>query len=126
VKDPTRFVFNAKAINRPSDRQTKYYDGRANPKGKNWDDVWIIPRLTGTSKERIPDFPTQLPLELLRPIVGCASDEGDLVVDPFCGSATTGIACLERNRRFLGIEKSHQFASSGIDRMLGYMKKDER
>src|SRR5262249_51522742 len=72
---PRRSVFNTDAVTRPSDRQTKYNDKRANPDGKVWDDVWglkpQIPRLVGTSAERIPGFPTQLPLALLRPIVGC-------------------------------------------------------
>jgi site-specific DNA-methyltransferase (adenine-specific) len=114
VKDPRRFIFNAEAVSRPSDRQTKYNDKRADPAGKVWDDVWginpPIPRLTGTCDERLPGFPTQLPLGLLLPIVGCASDPGDLVLDPFSGSATTGVAALRNNRRYLGIEKSPEFA----------------
>lgn len=39
VKHPRRFVFNADAVSRPSDRQTKYADSRANPHGKLWDNV---------------------------------------------------------------------------------------
>jgi len=66
VRDPKRFVFHEEAVTRPSDRQTKYADRRAAPGGKLWDNVWgitpAIPRLTGTAAERIPDFPTQLPL----------------------------------------------------------------
>jgi site-specific DNA-methyltransferase (adenine-specific) len=81
VKDPKKFTFNPDAVNRLSDRQTKYNDRRADPGGKIWDDVWQIPRLVGTAKERIPDFPTQLPLALLRAVVGCSSDPGDLVLD---------------------------------------------
>jgi site-specific DNA-methyltransferase (adenine-specific) len=119
VKDAKRFVFHGEAVNRPSDRQTKYADARANPGGKIWDDVWQIPRLVGTAKERIPDFPTQLPLALLRPIIGCASDPDDLVIDPFCGSGTTGAACLELGRHFLGIEKSRQFYNLATSRLLG-------
>jgi DNA modification methylase len=117
VKDPENFVFNAEAVNRPSDRQEKYGDKRANPYGKLWDNVWEIPRVTGTCKERVPGFPTQLPLALLRPIIGCATDPGDLVVDPFCGSGTTGAACIELGRRFIGIEKSEQFASAARARL---------
>jgi site-specific DNA-methyltransferase (adenine-specific) len=108
VKDPKRFVFNADAVNRLSDRQ-KQSDPRADEWGKIWDDVWMIPRLTGTCAERIPGFPTQLPLALLLPIVGCASDPGDLVLDPFSGSATTGAVCLELNRRYIGIERSQEY-----------------
>jgi DNA modification methylase len=121
VKDPNRFVFNADAVNRPSDRQARYNDKRADPGGKVWDDVWgvnpSIPRLNGTFKERIPDASNQLPLALLNPIVGCASDPGDLVVDPFCGSGTTGEAALRLGRRFLGIEKDARFAELSRTRL---------
>lgn len=109
TRNKTRFTFNADAVNRQSDRQAKYGDKRADPNGKNWDDVWSIPRLAGSHKGRIPGFPTQLPFALLRPIVGCASNVGDLVLDPFSGSATTGIAALEGERRYIGIELSEAF-----------------
>jgi site-specific DNA-methyltransferase (adenine-specific) len=109
VKDCKSFVFDASAVNRPSDRQTKYGDKRASEKGKIWDDVWQIPRLTGTCDERIPDFPTQLPLALVEPIVLCASVPGDLVIDPFNGSGTTGVAAVRNSRRYVGIDKSEEF-----------------
>lgn len=115
VKDPDRFVFDRDAVSRPSDRQVKYNDSRADPAGKTWDDVWginpQIPRLVGNAAERIPDFPTQLPLQLLMAVVGCASEPGDLVVDPFNGSGTTGAASIRLGRRYIGIEQSEKFAS---------------
>jgi site-specific DNA-methyltransferase (adenine-specific) len=126
TKHPTRYVFHRDAVNRLSDRQTTYHDRRANPYGKNWDDVWgitrrdgsgAIPRVCGTHQERIPGFPTQLPLALLRPIIACASDPGDVVIDPFCGSATTGAAAIELARSFIGIEKQPRFASLARDRL---------
>ncbi|MBP9034543.1 MAG: ParB N-terminal domain-containing protein [Pseudomonadales bacterium] len=109
VRDAQHFVFNPEAVSRPSDRQAKYADGRADPGGKLWDDVWIIPRLVGTAAERIPDFPTQIPLAITRAIVGCASQPGDLVIDPFSGSASTGVAALELGRQYLGIECNPQY-----------------
>ena len=109
VKDPSAFCFNPEAVKRPSDRQTKYGDNRAVAGGKIWDDVWQIPRLTGTCSERIADFPTQLPLALVEPIVLCASMLGDLVVDPFNGSGTTGVASVRNGRKYVGIEKSETF-----------------
>lgn len=121
VKNPDHFVFNPNAVNRPSDRQAKYSDKRADPGGKVWDDVWglnpEIPRLTGTAKERLPDFPTQLPLKLLLPLVGCASEPGDLVLDPFSGSGTTGAACIQIGRRYLGFEQSPVFADLSRKRL---------
>ena len=109
VKDEKSFVFNPEPVTRPSDRQTKYGDSRAAAGGKLWDDVWQIPRLTGTCAERIPDFPTQLPLALVEPIVLCASMPGDLVVDPFNGSGTTGVAAIRSGRKYIGIEKNEAF-----------------
>lgn len=119
VVDPKRFVFHSEAVTRPSDRQTKYDDARADPGGKIWDDVWQIPRLVGTATERIPEFPTQLPLALLRPVIACATDPGDLVLDPFCGSATTGAACLGLGRRFVGVEKQAKFHELAELRLKG-------
>lgn len=117
VKDPAAFVFNPEAVTRPSDRQAKYGDSRASAGGKIWDDVWQIPRLTGTCSERIPDFPTQLPLALVEPIVLCASMPGDLVVDPFNGSGTTGVASVRNARKYVGIEKSEAFADMASKRI---------
>jgi DNA modification methylase/DNA-binding XRE family transcriptional regulator len=111
VKDPSAFVFNKQAVSRPSDRQVKYDDPRANPDGKLLDDVWLdIPRLAGTHSERLPEFPTQLPLALLTRVILCASDPDDLVLDPFAGSGTTGVAALQRDRCFVGFEKNARFA----------------
>lgn len=50
------------------------------------------------------------PLQSMLDIVGDYSKPGDLVVDPFCGAATTGIACLRSGRRFIGIEKDPERA----------------
>ena len=109
VKDPGRFVFNADAIRVRSKRQ-ELGDKRANPRGKIPDDVWTFPRVAGTHRERIAGFPTQLPVKLLNRVVACASEPGDLVIDPFSGSGTTGRACIGIGRRFVGIELSEGFA----------------
>ena len=94
----------------------------ANPEGKVWDDIWginpAIPRICGTFKERIAGAANQLPLALLRPIIGCASDPGDLVIDPFVGSGTTGVAALELDRRFIGIEKDLKYVKLSQTRIL--------
>jgi site-specific DNA-methyltransferase (adenine-specific) len=123
VKDPKEFVFHPEAVNRLSDRQTKYNDKRADPNGKIWDDVWgvnpLIPRVAGTHRERLPGFPTQLPLRLLWSVVGCASDPGDLIVDPFSGSATTGVAAVRLGRRYLGVEKNPEYAELSRHRLAG-------
>lgn len=70
--------------------------------------VWAI----GTPKreEKIHGkHPTQKPLALLKRIILAASDKGDLVLDPFCGSATTGVAALQAGRKFVGIDADKDF-----------------
>jgi DNA modification methylase len=119
VKDGSDFVFNADdpAIRCKSARQEKYNDKRANPKGKLLDDLWSIPRVAGTHGERIKGFPTQLPLELCHRIVRCASNPGDLVLDCFSGSATSGVAAIKNGRRYLGIELNPEYAALSEERL---------
>ena len=90
VKDPNNYVFNADTV-------------------RLWGDVWSIPRLADDAAERLPGSPDQLPLALLTPIIECSSDPGDLVLDPFCGSATTGVVAIRWGRRFVGIERLSEF-----------------
>lgn len=75
--------------------------------GKLLDDVWDIPAIAPTSKERA-DYPTQKPLALLTRIVQLASNEGDVVLDPFCGSGTTLLAAQRLGRRWIGIDINPQ------------------
>ena len=48
--------------------------------------------------------PTQKPVELMKILIENSSNEGDIVVDCFAGSGSTGVACLETGRRFLGCD----------------------
>ncbi|QOV90907.1 DNA modification methylase [Humisphaera borealis] len=106
VRDPKQVVFNHDAFNRQSARQVLYNDGRANPGGKLWDDVWHVNRLVEPDPERIPEFPTQLRCDPIKAIVAGCSDPDDLVVDPFNGSGTTGEAALSQERNYVGIDLS--------------------
>jgi DNA modification methylase len=110
TRHPSNFTFNRPPFIRPSARQIIYQDKRADHDGKLQDDVWIIPRLVDNAKERIPEVPTQLPKALVQPIVEGCSDPGDLVLDPFNGSGTTGECCLLTGRIFRGIDISKNFA----------------
>ena len=111
TKHPRRFTFNVESLNTPSARQTKYGDKRASLTGKVLDDVWTISRVCGTFRERVQGVPTQLPLTLVRRIVSGMSRPGDLVVDPFTGSGTTGVVCVETGRLFHGIELREEYAA---------------
>jgi len=55
------------------------------------------------------DHPTQKPLWLMEKLVRIHTREGDMVLDPFMGSGTTGLACLRLNREFIGIEIDKEF-----------------
>jgi DNA modification methylase len=70
-------------------------------------DVWTIDVLTSSSKERI-GYPTQKPVALLERIIKCASNEGNLVLDPFMGGGTTIVAADKLKRRWIGIDQSVQ------------------
>ena len=66
-------------------------------------DVWDIPFLNPKAKERT-GYPTQKPIELLERIIKISSDEGDTILDPFCGSGTTLVAAKLLGRKFIGID----------------------
>lgn len=68
-------------------------------------DVWDIPYLNPKAKERV-GYPTQKPILLLEKIIELASNPGDIVLDPFCGSGTTLVAAKMLGRRYLGIDQS--------------------
>ena len=53
--------------------------------------------------------PTQKPIDLCEWLIKTYSNEGDLVLDPFMGSGTTGVACINTNRNFIGIEKDKKY-----------------
>ena len=72
-------------------------------------DVWEIKAVLNLSSERI-GFPTQKPLELLERIITASSNEGDLILDPFCGCATTCIAAERLNRQWIGVDVSSKAA----------------
>jgi site-specific DNA-methyltransferase (adenine-specific) len=73
--------------------------------GKPLDDVWDIAAIAATSGERI-GYPTQKPLALLERIVQLASNPGDVVLDPFCGSGTTLAAAQALGRNWVGIDSN--------------------
>ncbi|NBA77202.1 site-specific DNA-methyltransferase [Emticicia sp. ODNR4P] len=74
-------------------------------KGVPLSDVWEIPYLNPKAKERT-GYPTQKPVLLLNQILNIVTDEGDLVVDPFCGSGTTCVSAKSLKRQFIGIDIS--------------------
>ena len=98
----------------------KYFDGRGSrryldevmKKGKAVGDVWsdiMSFQQTPTSKEKV-GYPTQKPLALLNRIIHASSNEGDIVLDPFCGCATAPVAAERLQRQWIGIDVSAKAA----------------
>ena len=78
-----------------------------NAKGELLQDWWgDIPPLNSQSKERL-GYPTQKPESLLERVINSSSNEGDLVLDPFCGCGTATVAAERLNRRWIGIDITH-------------------
>jgi DNA modification methylase len=87
-------------------RRVKRYLDEAMATGAYVDNVWDIDKLTSSSKERL-GYPTQKPEALLERIIKASSNEGDLVLDPFCGCGTTIAVAQRLNRRWIGIDITH-------------------
>lgn len=61
--------------------------------------------------------PTTKPISLMLELVELFTNPGDVVLDPFCGSGTTGVACIRLGRRFIGIEKDAKYAAVAQERL---------
>ena len=80
-------------------------------------DVWTdIQALNPMSRERT-GYPTQKPLSLLHRIIKASSNEGGIVLDPFCGCATTCVAAHQLGRRWIGIDIEERVAAMLADRL---------
>jgi site-specific DNA-methyltransferase (adenine-specific) len=78
--------------------------------------VWPLP--TPGAKEKLHGrHPTQKPLALLERVVAASAAPGDLVVDPFCGSGTTGVAAVASGCRFLGMEQDPEYVALATRRI---------
>lgn len=78
-------------------------DMKGKPLTTNWTD---IPRISNTAGERL-GYPTQKPEMLLERIIAASSNDGDVVLDPFCGCGTTIASAQRLGRRWIGIDITH-------------------
>jgi len=76
--------------------------------GKQMKNVWTI-NAPGRKEKVHGKHPTQKPIELLNRILFASSKEDDLILDPFCGSGTTGVSALELGRKFIGIDTEKEY-----------------
>ena len=76
-------------------------------RGEAVNDIWLdIPSINSQAKERL-GYPTQKPEALLERIIQASSNEGDVILDPFCGCGTAVAAAQKLNRQWLGIDVTH-------------------
>jgi site-specific DNA-methyltransferase (adenine-specific) len=69
--------------------------------------------------------PTQKPLALIDRCLRASSSPGDLVLDPFCGSGTTGVAAISLGRRFIGIEKDAAYRKLSQERIQAAIERPQ-
>ena len=86
-------------------------------------DVWSG-ALTPKKEKANGKHPTQKPLYLLERIILASTEEGALILDPFCGSSTTGVAAKRLSRRYVGIDNEQEYIELSI-RRLEQEDKDE-
>ncbi len=84
--------------------------------GKQMKDVWTG-ALTPQSEKIHGKHPTQKPLYILERIILASTREGDIVLDPFCGSSTTGVACKKLGRKYIGIDNNSEYINLSIERL---------
>ena len=84
--------------------------------GKQMRSLWTI--TTPARKEKIfGKHPTQKPLALLERIILSSTDQNDIVLDPFTGSSTTGVAAVRHNRKFIGIDNEQEYLELSVKRI---------
>ena len=84
--------------------------------GKQMKDDWTT-SLTPPSEKTEGKHPTQKPLVILERIIKASSNAGDIVLDPFCGSSTTGVAAQKLGRKYIGVDSNNEYIDLSIRRL---------
>ena len=123
VKDAKNYTFNSDAIlvEAKTGAKRALIDYRKNPpqpynSQKVPGNVWEFSRVRYLMDE-YENHPTQKPVALLKRIILASSCPGDIVLDPFAGSFTTGKVAVETGRRFIGIEVNCEYVKMGLRRL---------
>lgn len=102
--------------------------------GKQMRSVWHVPHdesvwVVGTTKKTEKEFgrhPTQKPVALLERIIKSSTKENAVVLDPFTGSSTTGVAAINLGRRFIGIDREKEYLDLSKKRLVSSSKQQSR
>ena len=123
TKHPKKYTFNHEEImvEAKTGAKRQLIDYRKNPPQpyntkKVPGNVWEYPRVRFKMDE-YENHPTQKPEALLERIVKASSNEGDIVLDPFSGSFSTGSVARKLNRKFIGLEINEDYVKIGIRRL---------
>ena len=85
---------------------------------KNYEDGSTLYQAPINSKDKkLYGHPTIKPLEIIEKLIRNSSSEGDIILDPFSGSGTTGVACVNTNRKCIMIEQDDKYFDIGVDRV---------
>lgn len=93
--------------------QKRIAEGKSGAKLYDW---WNVNQVKNVSKDKT-DHPCQMPLEVMKNIIGILPPDAT-ILDPFMGSGTTGVACLELGRDFIGIEMDTDYFAIAARRMF--------
>ncbi len=107
VKDPAQYTFNRDEVDRIPYMAPGLVGKEKAKRGKFPTDTWWH-TIVGTNSKEKTGYPTQKPVGVLRRIVAASSNPGDLVLDFFAGSGTTGEVCLELGRQFILVDNNPQ------------------
>lgn len=128
VRNIQNYTFNIDDIRDPNVKypnQKKNGKFRCNPLGKNPSDVWEFSKVTTgknrSSKERT-GHPAQFPLEVIERIVKASSNPTDIVLDPFAGSGSSGIAATGLGRIFVGFEIRSDYCQLAVERFTKFQE----
>lgn len=83
-------------------------------------DVFTIPKPQNWNNQHPRYHPAEKPVKLLEILIKVNSNEGDVILDPFMGSASTGVASLRLNRKFIGCDISPKYVSIAKERLSKY------
>lgn len=126
------YTFNLDNVRIPQKYPNKkYFKGKnkgklsCNPLGKNPEDVWNIGNVKNNHPEKL-DHPCQFPTELTDRLVKALSNKQDLVFDPFCGTASTGVSSINYDRKFLGVDKEKKYVNIAKERLKNIMIANKR
>jgi site-specific DNA-methyltransferase (adenine-specific) len=116
VKDPKNYYFNSEEVDREPYMAPGLVTQEKIEKGKLPTDVWWHTIVSPTGKEKT-GYPTQKPVGILRRIIQASSKPGDVVLDFFAGSGTTGFVANELGRRFILVDQNPESIQVIKDRL---------